>query len=100
MSQTWKTLNKIVNNKRKEKLCHIFKHNNSEISDPQEIANGFSQYFQKVQHNLYDKIPDISLAPCHYMKPPIKDTLFFYPTNETEIISTISNLKNTSSGHA
>ena len=29
----------------------------------------------------------------------IKDTLLFYPTNETEIISNISNLKNTSSGH-
>lgn len=58
IKQTWKLLNEIKNKRSsKSKLSSRFMHSNSEITDPNQIANKFCSYFSSIGQNLARQIP-------------------------------------------
>lgn len=56
--QTWKLINEITNkNKSSSELLDNFMKGDNIITDPNEIANNFNQYFVNVGPKLAEKIP-------------------------------------------
>ena len=58
---TWKILNSLINRTKKKSLSYPQLHNNGQdITNPEEIANKFCQYFTSIGPNLASKIPPAS----------------------------------------
>ena len=75
--------------------------NSQTISNEQEIASMFNNYFTDIGKNLADKIDTSNKHPFdHYLHSPSISKFQFKQTNPNEIISVINNLPmKTSSGH-
>ena len=93
IKQTWKYLNKIINKKKcnNDQNC-IFIQNNSEISDPVEIANRFCHYFSNIGPSLEKQMSNTtpSVSPLSYLNEKIMNTMTLEPITENEVIK-ISN---------
>lgn len=100
LAKTWKILNSIISRtKRKETVDEII-HNNKIIQDPKSIADKFNEFFANVGPNLAAKIPKSSHQFTEYLNHDISDSMFFKPTDETEIMLVIHSLKiSHSEGH-
>ena len=94
----WKSLNLVINRKKKVQTNTTFKHNNKTISNNKEIASCFNNYFQNAASNLCKAIPMTSMDPCSYMPKNMTNTIFLKPTNDNEILQIISTCKNASAG--
>ena len=58
---TWKILNSLINRTEKKSLSYPQLHDNGQdITNPEEIANKFCQYFTSIDPNLASKIPPAS----------------------------------------
>ncbi len=99
LTKLWTTLNQVINKKKRKQIYTSFKYMNSEITKDMDIANYFNEYFLNVTKDLSDKIPSHSKDPCFYMKGKAKNSIFFSPTTEDEILEIISKLKNSSAGY-
>ena len=93
--------NKIIHtNNDKSNIADIFKYENKILSNPNEIANAFCDYFTNIGPNLSKQIPKPNKTYKMYMKStPPENSMFLNPTDINEINSTITRLKpNKSSG--
>jgi Skp family chaperone for outer membrane proteins len=99
LSKMWKTLNQVINWKKKTLQNTTFKHNNRIICNDDEIASHFNNFFLNVAKDLGNKIPVNATDPCSHMSINLNISLFLNPTNEDEILKIISNLKNASCGY-
>ena len=71
IKSTWKVLNDVINKKRcKTNFPTSFKSgvNNSEISDPVDIANSFCNYFSSIGPSLAKKIQTSSKPLALYLR--------------------------------
>ena len=78
--------------KTSEKVIKIVE-NDHEITDPTAIADAFNNYFANVGTNLAQLIPNVQTSPLDYMKPPLCNSFYVFPTTATEIETEIANLK-------
>lgn len=94
----WQYVNSKLNQKAKNTAIGIIKDNNQEYSNDYSKANVFNSFFSTVADNLtrnstvpinLQEIPDI---------PFTQESLFLMPTNETEVLQTIQQLKNKAGG--
>jgi hypothetical protein len=99
LKKTWQILNQVISRKKRPQSNSTFQYKNREIKNNTDIANSFNKYFLNIPRELSDKIPNQSKDPCYYMSRNVKDSLFFSPTNEDEILQIITNLKNSSPGY-
>ena len=99
LSKLWKSLNVVLARKKNTIKNTIFKHNDKEISNNNDIANHFNNYYLNMAKDLQKKITAQTRDPCSYMKDQNKSSIFLTPTNEDEIVQIISSLKNSASGH-
>ena len=84
---TWKILNEVINKKRSQlKFPSSFKVDNTEISDPTEIANRFCNYFSNIGPNLAQKIQSIPNSHFNSLEGQFPNSLFHKPATENEII--------------
>ena len=67
--------------------------NNVELIDPLKIAEAFNTYFSNVGSNLADLIPTVQKSPMSYLKSPVDENFFIFPTTASEIENEISSLK-------
>ena len=87
--ETWKVLNEVIN-KRKNKRTYpeYFIKSNKRISQKEDIANGFNNFFANVGPNLAKNIPlpknDTTIYD--YLEEIIKHTMFLSPVDDLEII--------------
>jgi hypothetical protein len=95
--QTWKVLNNLIGKQNDKTFVPIkFKHNDELISNPQDIANHFCDYFTNVGPGLAAKIPEPINRYSHYLtKSQSRNpkTLFLGPTDPQEIFKIIMSLK-------
>ena len=97
----WQLLNGIVkghptNNQLPETFLNI---NGDHISDKEEIADSFNNFFISVGENLQQKIPKNSLDPLGYIEPETEhvfDNMSY--TNPTELREIVKNMKNVGAG--
>ena len=79
-------------------------HINTDVTDPNEIANSFCDYLTKIGKQLSDNIPTPKFKFNEYMKQNplhiITNSIFFSPTDTQDISKLITSLKaKQSSGH-
>ena len=97
IKDTWKVINTILNKSHVQDHIRCLTIDNSRVTDRKEIVQQLNNYFTNIGQSLTRNIPDSINKFTYYMDPPKKDTMQLVPTNETEILSIIKNLKNTSS---
>ena len=86
IKQTWKVLNEIIHKRKsKTKLPSRFRHNNSEITDPTQIANNFCSYFSSIGQCLAEQIPVSSVSPKSFLRGNYIESIFLNPATNEEI---------------
>ena len=99
MKETWKTLNNLLGRNKKSKLPDFFKDTDgNKITDSNEIADNFNDFFTKIGTKLADKIT----PPASNYVSPLKskdqqNSIFLNPTNPDEIIEITKKLKGSNS---
>ena len=91
MRNTWIILNSFLRCSRKP-LCRKFTNNGVTITDPQQIANEFNQYFANVGPSLASSIKHTGKDFNSYLQSSNNFTCFFGPSNEEEIVKIIGKL--------
>ena len=83
LKKVWAIIKKVINkNKSKKK-----------ITDPNEIANGFNDYFVNIGPTLASKIKSKGLSHRSFLHNDLYESFFLKPTYEVEIVNIISHLK-------
>ena len=98
VSKVWDVLNDLLARKGKRKYPSYFLKGKNKITDNQQIANEFNSYFSNVATKL--KSEHIQKSKCHfssYLKGACNNSIFFYHTNETEIINLVKQLNSSKS---
>ena len=99
IKKTWAVINEDLSHRSKRELHDTFVVDNRIITDSDEIAEKFNEYFINIGYNLSEKIQPA--RPFHeYLKDPRNIKFSFTPVCDNYIMSIISKLKNKSShGH-
>ena len=94
IKHTWKILNEILNRSTKaHEVCSSFKIDNSDVSDPTEIANRFCDYFTNIGPNLAKNISLSLNAHRSYLTGNFANSIFLDLTNEQEVIELVYDLR-------
>ena len=84
--QTWNILNKIIKRKQStSKLPTNFFIDNTEVLDPNVIANHFCNFFTNIGSTLADKIQPVNTRPDSYLNYTFPNSIFLTSTDEKEI---------------
>ena len=97
MKEMWKELGNLLNTKKKSKGNSISKLiiNNQEITKDKDIANALNDHFTKIGKNLADRVrPESNHLFKNYLTDPISKSFFLQPTNNSEVLKEINQLKN------
>ena len=99
---TWKVINLILNKQKSSKIITSIISEGNLVSDPNEIADCFNDYFTNIGPNLASNIlpTQSSLGFTEYLSNPNNKSVFLTPVNKYEVIDIVNNLQNKkSSGH-
>jgi hypothetical protein len=100
LTKTWKILNTItLRNNQKETIDEIIC-NNSIIKDPKQITDRFNHFFANVGADLAKNISPVPGTFTQFLPASNPKSVFFKPTDESEIEQILHSLKNSDSkGH-
>jgi len=98
---TWSVINSLIGRSNdKSTISETFKINDINISNHDQIAEEFFDFFTKVGPQYAREIPRSKYHPMHYMQNRNQTNMFMAPTDVHEITKIIDSLKNkSSSGH-
>ena len=83
----WSGIKQIITTKSKS-LNHPLKisaQNKHEVTDPQQIANSFNEYFANIEQNLVTVILPTNNSPTDYLKNSPAHSFFLFPCTHNEI---------------
>ena len=98
IKKTWNTIRDLLSQNSTRKNIRSILINNVEVTDPEELANKFNDYFSTIAIELDSQIPPSNNSPLCNMAPSRQNSFFIYPVTLAECIDIISKLKNTSYG--
>ena len=93
MKNTWKVINNALNKTKKSTLIPHLKIDDNNIDDPNIMAESFNSYFSQIGENLARSIPDNNKPFHEFLQSPNTSSIFFTPTDSSEIINIVNNLK-------
>ena len=93
MKHTWKVINNALNKTKKSTLIPFLKIDDNNIDDPNIMAESFNSYFSQIGENLARNIPDTNKPFNEFLLRPNTSSIFFAPTDSSEIINIVNNLK-------
>ena len=95
---TWRVINDLLNKTRDKVQCYTLKHNDENITEPQDIVNTFNNYFRSIGADVIHKIPQTSSTFRDFL-PPRKcpNSFFLRPIEPNEIIKTVKKFQNNKS---
>ena len=97
IKNTWKLLNKLIGqSKNRTPDAKTFKHNETNIEAPCDIANAFCSYFTNIGPNLANNMTTPDNNYNHYLRNKRREnpnSIFLFPTDANEIYKTIISLK-------
>ena len=99
LKKTWSIIRSVINNCKPSKLNESFLYNNSVITDKNEVANKFNDYFVNVGKTLAAQIPKSGPSFHKYLPEANKECIFLIPTDEREIRNIILNIRNSAPGY-
>ena len=83
----------IINKNKSKKKSDQFILNNTKVTNPNEIVNGFNDYFVNIGPTLASKIKSEGLSHRSFLHNDLYESFFLDPTNEVEIMNIMSHLK-------
>ena len=92
--EAWKTINNLLGKKTKQTIVNELDMNKNILQDPQEIVEGFNEYFSNIGPNLAS---NIAMANCNfetYVQKAKSEFTAFQPTTVTDVIQMLSGLSN------
>ena len=98
----WKTFGKILNKKKiKHNKINQLSHQNSKLTNPQDISDTINNFFSEIGGNLASNFDNQdNNEHKKYLDPPAPQSILLHSINAKEIKDTIKGLKNSnSSGH-
>lgn len=98
VKKSWKLIKSIINKNLSNKTIKSICVDGSVVSEEDEIAESFNNYFSNVASNLDSTIPKSDISPIDYLAPNLLSSLYMYPLTVCECSKIISNLKNTNYG--
>ena len=93
IKETWGVINKALNKKSGKKSIKQIREDNKTINDEESIANHFNDYFSNIGPNLAKKIPVVEKPFHSFLKNKNQNSIFFSPTNSSEILKLVKNFK-------
>ena len=93
LRKVWAIIKNVINKNKSKKKSDQFISNNKKITNPNEIANGFNDYFVNIGPTLIAKITSEGPSYKIFMHNDYHMSFFIDPANEGEIINIISHLK-------
>ena len=99
LKQTWKVMKDLIGMPSKASASNSFSINGNIVTNKQEIADCFNEYFTNIGSELASKIPPSDTDPSSYLSGNYRESLFLSPVTETEVSDCISQLKSGSAGH-
>ena len=94
MSATWKNINDVLGRTKQINLNHKYYKDDSIFENPDDIVNGFNDYFVNVGQEQASKIPNSTKHFTDFLGERCNSSLFFNPTNKEEIFKVVNSLKN------
>ena len=92
--EAWKTINNLLGKKAKQTIVNELDMNKNILQDPQEIVEGFNEYFSNIGPNLAS---NIAMANCNfetYVQKAKSEFTAFQPTTVTDVTQMLSGLSN------
>lgn len=101
MKETWNEINTVIGKSKNATNQTTFTdESNNKISDPQDIANQFNDFFVNVGPNLAGKIPNAGKNYYYYLSNMKTSSMFMKPVVEDDILKIINKFDlNNSAGH-
>ena len=97
---TWKIIKEMIGKRTEPPPTENFTLNGTKIPNTSYCANNFNSFFTSIGPDLANKINNSNIQFAEFLSERNHDSLFFNPTNPTEIINITRSLKNSkSSGH-
>ena len=93
IKSVWKIINQSIKHNPKLQYPSKFKAKSGYVSDPQEIAENFNEFFINVGPNISNSIKTGSNLYKQYLSSPNPHSIFFQPVTEHEICNIISKFK-------
>ena len=73
--------------------------NGARVTNLEDIANNFNNFYVNVGPELANKIPEVNKSHLDYMSGNYQSSIYLKPTSNAEIMSIIRELKDSSSGY-
>ena len=91
--KAWKGVKSIINvrNSNPSRLSCL-NINNNLVTDPSVIATSFNEYFSTIADNIRKDIPPSSKHFSSFLKNPVPNSLFLFPTDDNEVLQCLSSL--------
>ena len=101
MRETWKEINNILGKHNKHSAQSKFKDDSGNIiSNSQEIANKFNEFFVNVGPKLASEIHNEGKKYFHYLHNAVPSCMYMKPIVELDVLKVIGKLKpNKSAGY-
>ncbi len=101
IKKIWNTLNRLIGKtNNKSSFPVTFQINNTPVTDRQEAAEAFNNFFSKIGLQTSNNVPNVNTNFKSFMPHPMPHSFFLEPVSPLDIINITSKLKNkTSSGH-
>ena len=92
--KVWQIINDLMCKKNKKNFPLYFMKNNVKVYKNEDIVNEFNNFFSNIAANTLKQIRHSSRKQfSHYLKNPCQTSMYFYPTNELEIIKIVKDMK-------
>ena len=95
---TWNIINEVFNKKKNVSVSSIFTDSDSNISDPQLIANRFCYYFSNIGQNLSQKIPGSKRTRTSYLSGNFSIFVFDERVAPSKVVSVVGSLRPETAG--
>ena len=98
MKKFWQLTKKLLNGYKLKPCQSIFKHNDLNINDGNEIVECFNKYFINVGPSTAAKIPPSPISPLSYLKGNYPNSFYAVPVADDEMKKLFDNLNNSAFG--
>ena len=90
--KAWKSINNLLGKQTKQTVVNELNMGESTLNDPQDIAEGFNEYFSNIGPDLASKIDTSSCNFKAYVKKATSEFAAFQPTTVNDIIHLLCGL--------
>ena len=97
LKKTWSIMKNVINKKAHNSKPDYFVHNSQKITNQNDIARHFNDFFINIGSALSDKIPQSNRTALSYLENRFPKTMFLHPVTRNEMLLTLRKLKSDSS---